>query len=112
MAIAIPVSASYLSDGAGGRTWCCARNTGPARNCSSIGQEPLSRSATLAAVLCRRLACLSWFWEPAHAYAEATGDEQLASWIGAHVRAFEFYQGAPEWSCPKHQNRRDESLPL
>ena len=23
-------------------------------------------------------------------YAEATADEQLASWIGAHVRAFEF----------------------
>jgi transposase len=27
-----------------------------------------------------------------YTYAEATGDEQLASWIGAHVRAFEFYQ--------------------
>ena len=28
-----------------------------------------------------------------YTYAEATGDEQLANWIGAHVRAFEFHQG-------------------
>jgi hypothetical protein len=30
-----------------------------------------------------------------YTYAEATADEQLASWIGAHVRAFEFYSGLP-----------------
>ncbi len=30
-----------------------------------------------------------------YTYAEATHDEQLSNWIGAHVRAFEFYQGAP-----------------
>jgi len=30
-----------------------------------------------------------------YTYAEATPDEQLASWIGADVRAFEFYQGEP-----------------
>jgi transposase len=29
-------------------------------------------------------------------YAEDTGDEQLANWIGGHVRAFEFYQRAPK----------------
>jgi transposase len=28
-----------------------------------------------------------------YTYAEATPDEQLASWIGAHVRVFEFFQG-------------------
>src|SRR4051794_2321223 len=28
-----------------------------------------------------------------YTYAEATAGEQLASWIGAHVRAFEFYKG-------------------
>jgi transposase len=33
-------------------------------------------------------------------YAEATPDEQLASWIGAHVRAFEFYQGLPKLVVP------------
>ena len=34
-----------------------------------------------------------------YTYAEATPDEQLASWIGAHVRAFEFFQGVPNlWS--------------
>ena len=35
-----------------------------------------------------------------YTYAEATPDEQLASWIGAHVRAFEFYQGVPKLVVP------------
>src|SRR5690606_29643569 len=30
-----------------------------------------------------------------YTYAEATRDEQLASWIGAHVRAFDFFGGTP-----------------
>ena len=48
-----------------------------------------------------------------YTYAEATGDEQLANWIGAHVRAFEFYQERSEaGGARQHQDRRDESLPL
>jgi hypothetical protein len=35
-----------------------------------------------------------------YTYAEATRDEQLASWIGAHIRAFEFYQGVPKLVVP------------
>lgn len=35
-----------------------------------------------------------------YTYAEATRDEQLASWIGAHVRAFEFCQGVPKLVVP------------
>lgn len=35
-----------------------------------------------------------------YTYAEATADEQLASWISAHVRAFEFYQGVPKLVVP------------
>jgi transposase len=35
-----------------------------------------------------------------YTYAEATHDEQLSNWIGAHVRAFEFYQGAPALIVP------------
>ena len=35
-----------------------------------------------------------------YTYAEATADEQLASWIGAHVRAFEFYHGVPKLVVP------------
>jgi transposase len=35
-----------------------------------------------------------------YTYAEATADEQLASWIGSHVRAFEFYQGVPKLVVP------------
>src|SRR5215469_2043297 len=35
-----------------------------------------------------------------YTYAEATPDEQLASWIGAHIHAFEFYQGVPKLVVP------------
>ena len=35
-----------------------------------------------------------------YTYAEATLDEQLSNWIGAHVRAFEFYRGAPALIVP------------
>ncbi len=35
-----------------------------------------------------------------YTYAEATADEQLASWIGAHVRAFEFYRGRAKLMVP------------
>ena len=35
-----------------------------------------------------------------YTYAEATADEPLASWIGAHVRAFEFFQGVPKLVVP------------
>jgi transposase len=35
-----------------------------------------------------------------YTYAEATPDEQLANWIGAHVHAFEFYQGVPRLVVP------------
>jgi transposase len=35
-----------------------------------------------------------------YTYAEATADERLASWIGAHVRAFEFFQGTPKVVVP------------
>jgi transposase len=35
-----------------------------------------------------------------YTYAKATADEHLASWIGAHVRAFEFYQGVPKLVVP------------
>lgn len=35
-----------------------------------------------------------------YTYAEATSDEQLTNWIGAHVRAFEFFQGAPALVVP------------
>ena len=35
-----------------------------------------------------------------YTYAEATSDEQLINWIGAHIRAFEFYQGVPALVIP------------
>jgi transposase len=35
-----------------------------------------------------------------YTYVEATLDQQLASWIGAHVRAFEFFGGCPQLVVP------------
>ncbi len=35
-----------------------------------------------------------------YTYAEATADEQLANWIGAHVRALEFFGGVPALIVP------------
>jgi transposase len=35
-----------------------------------------------------------------YTYAEATSDEQLANWIGAHMRAFEFFGGVPQLVVP------------
>ena len=81
--------------------WCCARNTRPARSCLSIGREPLSRSTTRAVVPCSRRICSSPYWEPVPTPTpKPLRDEQLASWIGAHVRAFEFYQGVPKLVVP------------
>lgn len=35
-----------------------------------------------------------------YTYVEATRDQQLESWIGAHVRAFEFFGGTPKLVVP------------
>ncbi len=35
-------------------------------------------------------------------YAEATRGEDLASWLGAHVRALEFYSGSPRAVVPDY----------
>ena len=35
-----------------------------------------------------------------YTYAEATADQQLASWIGAHVRTFEYMQGCSRFIVP------------
>lgn len=35
-----------------------------------------------------------------YTYAEATADQKLDNWIGAHIRAFEFFQGVTELLVP------------
>src|SRR6266508_2361181 len=35
-----------------------------------------------------------------YTFAEATYSQQLHDWIGSHVRAFEFFQGAPKLVIP------------
>ncbi len=35
-----------------------------------------------------------------YTYAEVTADEQMESWLGAHMRAFEFYGGVPKLIIP------------
>src|SRR5499425_2626055 len=101
MATSTADSASCTGVGGGNRIWCCGRSTRPARSCSWIGQEqpyrsmdprggPVQQAHLFVAVL----------GASSYTYAEATADEQLASWIGAHVRAFEFYDGVPKLVVP------------
>jgi transposase len=35
-----------------------------------------------------------------YTYAEVTADEQMENWLGAHIRAFEFYGGVPKLLVP------------
>jgi transposase len=43
-----------------------------------------------------------------YTYAEATEDETMPNWIGAHVRAFEFMGGVARVADSRqHQNRRE-----
>jgi transposase len=35
-----------------------------------------------------------------YTYAEATGDQQLAAWISAHIHAFEYFSGVPRLLVP------------
>jgi transposase len=35
-----------------------------------------------------------------YTYAEVTADEQMENWLGAHMRAFEFYGGVPKLLVP------------
>ena len=44
--------------------------------------------------------CVAVLGASSYTYSEGTGDEQLANWIGAHVRAFDFYHGAPKLVVP------------
>jgi hypothetical protein len=49
-------------------------------------------------------------------FAEAPPDEQLASRIGAHVRAFEFYQGVAKLvvpdNAPRHRKLFNDFVPV
>ncbi|NSW84641.1 MAG: transposase [Syntrophothermus sp.] len=37
-----------------------------------------------------------------YTYAEATWSQELEEWIGAHCRAFEFFEGVPEIIVPDY----------
>jgi transposase len=40
------------------------------------------------------------FGASSYTYIEATADQKLPAWIGAHIRAFEFFGGAPKLVIP------------
>ena len=47
-----------------------------------------------------------------YTYAEATLDQQMGSWIGAHVRALEFFGGCPQLVVPDNTRTGVSRLPL
>ena len=100
MAGSTAFSASSTDGGSRPRSWCCARNTLPAINSSSTTpvRPYRSRIATPAqacgADLCRRARLFQLH------HAEATASQGAGDWLGAHVRALEYFGGAPRAIVP------------
>jgi transposase len=92
-AIATRDSAICINAGAANRMSFCARSATPARSCLWIGRARPSRSMTpRGGPVQQAHLFVAVMGASSYVYADTTTDEQLASWIGAHVRAFEFYQ--------------------
>jgi transposase len=51
-------------------------------------------------VTCRASLFVAVLGASSYTYAEATADQKLDNWIGAHIRAFEFFQGVTELLVP------------
>ena len=95
-AIAIRDFANCTSGGGASSMWCCGRNTKRARRCSWIGAgatipvyDRHTGQAWQASLFVAALGASSYTW------AEATRDQQMESWLRAHVHAFEHYGGIP-----------------
>ncbi len=86
------------------------RNTKRARRCSSIGRVRRFRFTIAKEMKRKPVTCLlgcsapvpikRWRCTTAYTYAEVTADEQMENWLGAHMRAFEFYGGVPKLLVP------------
>jgi len=95
------VSAITTSAGDANSTWCCDRSIVPARSCSSTGRDKPSPSMTReTGEMHPAPLFVAVLGASNYTYAEADQDQQMASWIGAHVRTFEFLGGCPQLVVP------------
>ena len=103
---ATPSSAPTTTAGLAARTWSCAWSTPRASACLSISaaircRSPIPRRARSGTRRC--LSCA--LGASGYLYVEATGEQDLASWLGAHVNALEFYGGSPRVVVPDYVAR-------
>jgi transposase len=94
-ALPMPASPSFTSRavlsttdsaGAASKMPCCAKNTRLEKSCSSIRWRYYSNHNSRGGPVERVLLFVAVMGASSYSYAEATADEQLASWIDAHVR--------------------------
>ncbi len=89
------------------RSWCCARSTRPATSSSSITPDRRCRSriGTPEPLVPRKIfvAVLGF---SNYTHAEATVSQGAGDWLGAHVRALEYFGGAPRAIVPDNLTHR------
>src|ERR1017187_6207123 len=95
MAMATAVSASYINAGATLRRASCASDTRPARKPSWTGPARPCRSATVTPARYGRRPCSSPRSAPVPTPGRRSRDQQMESWLLAHVHALEHWGGVP-----------------
>src|ERR1035437_3707373 len=95
MAMATGGGASCINAGARTSTWCCASNTRPARKPSWTGPARPCRSATVTPARYGRRPCSSPRSAPVPTPGRRSRDQQMESWLLAHVHALEHWGGVP-----------------
>src|ERR1035437_9167154 len=95
MAMATAVSASCINAGARRSMWCCPSNTRPARKPSWTRPARPCRSATVTPARYGRRPCSSPRSAPVPTPGRRSRDQQMESWLLAHVHALEHWGGVP-----------------
>ena len=97
--------------------WFCGRNTAPEKSCLSImPATPFRSSIRRPARFTKASIFVAVLGASNYTYAEATWNQDLASWIRSHVRALEFFGrrdrpclfptiARPRFSIPAGMNR-------
>src|SRR5580658_2257741 len=99
MVMATATSATTIRSGDASSMSCSGRSTRRARSCSSIGRVPRF-PFTNAPLVWQASLFVAVLGASSYTYAEATCDQQMESWIQAHVHAFEFYGGVTSLIVP------------
>ena len=96
-----PVLRALSAAGGASWIWCCGKSTAPEKSCLSIMRDrlvpvtdPKTGEVTEASIFVAVLGASNY------TFAEASWKQDLACWIGSHVRALEFLGGVPAVLVP------------